>query len=92
MRSFSWESMGHRFEVVFKLIKGGRWHRWRDSTDPTKMNRALAVDYPPIEDLMGGDSEFLIGEDELEEMDAATRSMLFQTLKMNAPEYGCSYS
>jgi hypothetical protein len=91
MRSFWWEDSGERFEVVFKLIKGGRWHRHRSDTDPSRVNKILVVDYPPVENLLG-DPEFYIGESELEEMDAATRSMLFQTLKMDTPEYGCSYS
>jgi hypothetical protein len=51
----------------------------------------LVVEYPPVEDLLG-DSEFWMNEYELEELDPAVRSMLFQTLKMDAPEFECSYS
>ncbi|PMB35559.1 hypothetical protein CEN43_04860 [Fischerella thermalis BR2B] len=91
MRSFWWEYLGERFEVIFNLIAGGRWYRHQDTTDPTVVHRCLIIDYPPVENLLG-DSEFRIYEYELEELDPAVRSMLFQTLKMDAPEFECSYS
>jgi len=91
MRSFWWEYLGERFEVIFKLIAGGYWYRHQDSTNPEIVHRALVIQYPPVEDLLG-DSEFRIYEDELQELDPEVRSMLFQSLKMDAPEFGLAYS
>lgn len=91
MKSFWWEYLGERFEVIFKLVAGGYWKTYTSPSDPNTTRRVLVVEYPPVEDLLG-DSEFWINENELEELDPAVRSMLFQTLKMDAPEFGCSYS
>jgi hypothetical protein len=89
MRSFWWEVFGERIEIVFKLINSnsGQWQR--NSEDPNM--RILTFDYPPAEELLG-DTQIRIADFELEEMDAEVRSMLFQTLKIDAPEFGCSYS
>jgi hypothetical protein len=91
MRSFWFEYLGERFEVIFKLIKGGQWYTHQDSENPNTVHRALIIDYPPVEDLLG-DTEFRIYEDELKELDPAVRSMLFQTLQLDAPEFNASYS
>jgi hypothetical protein len=84
MRSFWYEYLGDRIEIVFSLIKNGKW--WYHH----KTGRKLGVefDYPCPQH---GD-EISIGMDDLEEMDEEVRSMLFQTLKMDAPEFNLSYS
>lgn len=91
MRSFWFEYFGERFEVIFKLITGGRWETYQSPSDPNVTRKDLVIEYPPVEDLLG-QAEFSMDEYDLKELDPAVRSMLFQTLKMDAPEYGCSYS
>ncbi len=84
MRSFWYICSGERIEIVFTLIKNGRWcyhHR-------TGEKLGVEFDYP----CPGNFDEVRIGLDDLEEMDAEVRSMLFQALKMDAPEFGLAYS
>jgi hypothetical protein len=87
MRSFWFNYNGENIQIIFKLIKNGRW--WYHS----KTNERIGVefDYPPAEDILG-DSEIRIADVDLEELDPAVRSMLFQTLQIDAPEFNASYS
>lgn len=87
MRSFWFEFDGESIEIVFKLIKNGRW---RQNYKNANM-RILDFDYLPAEEILG-DSTISIADFELEELDPAVRSMLFQSLQLDAPEFGCSYS
>lgn len=87
MRSFWFIYCGDKIEIVFTLIKNGRW--WYHYE--TKEKIGVAFDYSPAEELLG-DSEIKIGNSELEDFDPQVRSMLFQSLQLNAPEFGCSYS
>jgi hypothetical protein len=84
MRSFWFEYLGDRVEVVFSLIKNGRWFYH----PATGEKIAVEFDYPYPEN----DNKLEIGMDELEELDSEVVSMLFQTLKMDAPTLGLSYS
>lgn len=84
MRSFHYNYLGDRIEVVFSLIQNGRW--WYHHNSGEKLG--VEFDYPSPEN----DDELRIGMDDLEEMDQEVRSMLFQTLKMDAPEFNLSYS
>jgi len=84
MRSFWYICSGEKIEIIFSLVKNGRW--WYHH----KTGRKLGVefDYPFPQNF----DEISIGMDDLEEMDSEVRSMLFQSLKMDAPEFGLSYS
>jgi len=84
MRSFWYEYLGDRIEIIFSLVKNGRW--WHHYKSGEKLGIKFEYPYPP------NDNEIAIGMDDLEEMDSEVRSMLFQSLKMDAPEFGLSYS
>jgi hypothetical protein len=84
MRSFWYEYLGDRIEIIFSLVKNGRlWHHYK-----TGEKLGVEFDYPCPQH---GD-EIAISIVDLEEMDSEVRSMLFQSLKMDAPEFGLSYS
>ncbi|MCC5644768.1 hypothetical protein LC607_17850 [Nostoc sp. CHAB 5824] len=87
MRSFWFIYCGDRIEIVFRLIENGRW--WYH--DKTQQKIGVIFDYPPAEELLG-DSEIKISDVELEDFDPAVRSMLFQSLELDAPELGLTYS
>ncbi|MGL5880980.1 MAG: hypothetical protein ACRC2V_24830, partial [Xenococcaceae cyanobacterium] len=80
MRSFWYEYLGDRVEVIFSLIENGRW--WYHNTSGEKLG--IKFDYPYPEN----DNELEIGMDDLEELDQEVRAMLFQKLKLDAPEFG----
>lgn len=84
MRSFWYEYLGDRVEIFFSLIKNGRW--WYHYKTGEKVG--VEFDYPYPEN----DDELRIGMSDLEDMDPQVRSMLFQSLKMDAPEFGLAYS
>ena len=84
MRSFWHDFFGDRVEIVFSLIKNGRWMYHYKTGEKV----AVEFDYPYPQN----DDEFSIGLADLEDMDPQVRSMLFQALKMDAPEFGLAYS
>mgnify|MGYP001794423603 CR=1 FL=1 len=84
MRSFWYNYHGDRIEIIFSLIKNGRW--WIDNETNEKLG--VEFDYPFPEN---GD-EIRIDSVDLEEMDEEVRSYLFQKLQLDAPEFGLSYS
>ncbi len=86
MRSFWFIYCGDKIEIVFRLIENGRW--WYGDAG-NKIG--VEFDYPPAEELLG-DAEITIGNSELEDFDPAVRSMLFQSLQLDAPEFGLTYS
>jgi hypothetical protein len=84
MRSFWYNYHGGRIEIIFSLVKNGRW--WHHSETNQKLG--VRFDYPSPEN---GD-ELEIGIDDLEEMDKEVRSYLFQKLQLDAPEFELTYS
>lgn len=84
MRSFWYVCSGEKIEIVFSLIKNGRW-RYHHKTGE---KLGVEFDYPFPRNF----DEVTIGIVDLEEMDEEVRSMLFQSLKMDAPEFGLAYS
>ena len=84
MRSFWINYHGNNLEIIFSLIKNGRW--WVD--DETNEKLGVEFDYPSPEN---GD-ELRIDMIDLEEMDPEVRSYLFQKLGLDAPEFDLAYS
>lgn len=84
MRSFWYEYLGDRIEVIFSLIKNGRWWYHHE----TNQKLGIEFDYPYPENA----DRLHIGLDDLEEMDPEVRSYLFQKLQLDAPEFGLAYS
>ncbi|MBW4668416.1 MAG: hypothetical protein KME60_13560 [Cyanomargarita calcarea GSE-NOS-MK-12-04C] len=84
MRSFWFEFDGDKLEIIFRLIKNGRW--WYNSETGKKIG--VKFDYPYPEN----DDEIVISFVDLEDFDPAVQSMLFQSLKLDAPEFGLTYS
>lgn len=84
MRSFWYEYLGDRIEIIFSLIKNGRW--WVDEDTSEKLG--VEFDYPYPEN----DNELKIGMTDLEEMDKEVRSFLFQKLQLDSPEFDLSHS
>ncbi len=60
-----------------------RWYHYK-----TGQKLGIEFDYPYPQN----DDELRIGMDDLEDMNPQVRSMLFQSLKMNSPEFGLAYS
>jgi hypothetical protein len=90
MRSFWFNFDGVRLEIIFKLIARGTG-KWRTNHLNSKM-KILEFEYPPAEEILSGDTTISIADFELEELDPAVLSMLFQTLQMDAPKFNVSYS
>jgi hypothetical protein len=82
MRGFWWEYCGEKIYIIFSLIENGRyWHSYKDG-----QIIGVEFDYPPAREI-DDETVISIGAYDLrEEMDSEVRSMLFQTLGLNASE------
>lgn len=82
MRSFWYEFWGDRIEIVFSLVKNGRW-RYSGT-------EKIGIEFEYLNYLH--DDGIFIDTSDLEDLDPEVRSMLLQSLKMDAPDFNLSYS